>query len=64
MDCDDSQQEDVFLEHVMQACLERSNKSRVSALTTTVGQLANQIVEDHVYLVINFLDRQYYQSFE
>ena len=58
MDSDDwPEGEDVFLNHVKQACLEESNKVLVSP-TMKVRKLAHKIVKDHVYLVINILDRR------
>ena len=58
MDSDDwSEREDVFLNHVKQACLEESNKVLVSP-TMKVKKLANKIDHDYVYLVINIPDHQ------
>ena len=58
MDSDDwFEREDVFLNHVKQACLEESNKVLVSP-TMKVRKLANKIDHDYVYLVINIPDHQ------
>ena len=48
-----------------QACLEESNKIRVSKpAIVKVKKLANQIIHNYVYLVIIIPDRKYHQSSE
>lgn len=47
-DYDDSELEDVFLDHVKQSSLKESNKVSVSAFTT-VKRLAKEIVWKYVY---------------
>ena len=61
---DRSQPDDVFLDRVKQACLEESNKTIVNASTTMVDQLANNVSNKYVYLVINIPDRKYHLSSE
>lgn len=58
------QKGDVFLDRLKQACLKKSNRVRVDPLTTTVSELANEIVYNYVYLVIIIPDRKYHQSSE
>lgn len=64
MNGDDSLREDVFLDHVRQACLEESNRICVSPTRTKISKLANQIAHGYVYLVIIIPDHEHHQSSE
>lgn len=62
-DCDDEYQgdfEDVS-DAVKQACLDESNRMPVNPRSIKVRELAEMFSADHVYLVIDFLDRKYRQ---
>ena len=56
---DSLQRDDVFLDRLQQACLEKSNKVLVrNPLATTVSRLAYEIVCNYVYLVITAPDHK------
>ena len=46
--------------NMKQACLDETNRAPIKPLTTKVHQLAKQISDDHIYLVIDFPDREYH----
>ena len=62
---DEDDKEDGTPDDVIQACLDESNRVLVKPTKTKVHRLATgkQISDDHIYLVIDFPDREYHHRF-
>ena len=60
---DEDDKEDGTPDDVMQACLDKTNRVPVKPTKTKVSRLAEQFSKDHIYLVIDFPDRERHHRF-